>query len=392
MKIIRVTSKVLRCETGTTIGDALSTVSVRQAVLIRIDTDCGISGTGEAFTYGCSAAAMCRVIEDQFAPALIDEDPLRIEWLWQKLFWRSVMHGRHGIAKGAMSGIDIALWDILGQAAGLPVWRLLGGYQPQVKAYASGGFYAPDKNLSDLQREVEGYLQKGYQAVKIKTGRISDHASSPHALMPGMAFALTGREDLARLIAARAVLGDDAELYVDINAAMQAHQVREILPALHEQRVRWVEEPICVDNQASCSQLKAAFPPGMLLAGFETLQGASSFQTLINACAVDIVQPDIGWAGGFSECRRIASVAQAAGLPVSMHSFGSAVHFAASLHMAAAFANSERIESEENANPLRSDLLKIPFNINEHHDYLLDDKPGLGIEIDWDSVNRFVIN
>ena len=217
MKIIEIKAIPLRWESPR-MGDALIDVKARQALLVRVVTDKGLEGIGEAFLYGCSLRAGKALLEDHLAPALIGEDPTRIEWIWQKLFWRTVAHGRRGLIMGLMSGVDIALWDILGKAAGMPVYKLLGGYADRVPSYASCGFYAPGKGLDGLRREVERNLQKGYRHVKIKAGRTPKMPGHPLRCMPCTEYGVSVEEDLERMAAARALV-KEGRLLVDLNAA-----------------------------------------------------------------------------------------------------------------------------------------------------------------------------
>ncbi|WP_213989189.1 mandelate racemase/muconate lactonizing enzyme family protein [Sodalis sp. dw_96] len=390
MKITHIQTLPLQFLCENVIGDALSTVNKRQAVLVKIETDSGLYGIGEAFTYGSALDVTQCIIEKQFAPALINEDPLNIEWLWQKLFWRSVMHGKRGMVMGAMSGIDIALWDILGKAANLPIYKLLGGFSNKVATYASGGFYAPGKNLTALKKEMETYMAQGYRAVKIKIGRNIDSLTGPLKYMPSQAFGETAAGDLMRVEAVRESIGD-SQLYVDMNAAWSAKTVIAHLSELDRLGVSWIEEPTLVDDLEGCVRIVRSLPDRMSLVGFETEQGLGNFNKLIKNCAVDIIQPDIGWTGGFSECKKIAALSQANGRAVSLHSFGSAVHFAASLQMSASLSNVERMESEENNNPLKSDITLTPFIHDEQMNFHLTDAPGLGIELDWNKVEQYAV-
>ena len=161
MKITAVKTIGLRWECPV-MSDAMSVCRARQALWIKIETDTEIYGIGEAFCYGSPLVIAKHIVEDQLVPAIIGEDPENIELLWQRMYWRNVPNGRTGLVMGCISGIDIALWDILGKAAKMPVSKLLGAHSDRVPAYASGGFYAPGKDLDGLKKEVEGYLKKGY--------------------------------------------------------------------------------------------------------------------------------------------------------------------------------------------------------------------------------------
>lgn len=383
MKITKVTGIALRvpCES---VSDALSTSTARQALLIRIETDAGIEGIGEAFSYGAPLAAMQAILDMQLAPSLIGEDPLSIERLWQTLYWRTMANGRRSLTMGVISGIDIALWDILGKAAHQPVCRLLGQYSDRVPSYASGGFYAPGKDLDGLKREIEGYLSQGYRDAKIKIGRTLDRPGAPLRYMANQACAVTPEEDFARVSAAKALLGDGM-LIVDTNASWDSYMALTRGRELARLGVSWLEEPIPFEDLEGLTRISRELPELQII-GCETQQGAANFATMIRHDALDIAQPDVGWVGGISETVKIGAIAAAAGRKISLHCFGSAVLFAASLHAAAAMANTERIESEENPNPLKTALLCEPIEADAQMNWIVPQGDGLGIRLDWDKV------
>lgn len=371
-------------------GDALIDVKVRQALLVHIKTDCGIDGIGEAFGYGCSMRAMKIILEEQLAPFLVGEDPTNIERIWQKLFWRTVPHGRRGILMGTISGIDIALWDILGKSVGLPICKLLGAYQEKIPSYASCGFYGPQKGVDELKREIETNLRAGYRDFKIKIGRNPGMWDNPIRLMPSQAYGVKVEEDLKRIEIVRNMLHPGARLLVDTNAAWRANTILELGSELKRCGVNWLEEPTLFEDYEGCARLREQLN-GILIMGFETEQGIMNYEKLIQYGTVDILQPDIGWGGGITECRKIAVLGQAHCKPISMHSFGSAVHFAASLQLAASLPNTEIIESETNINGLKTEILEKPFETDEQMSFYVPQEPGLGISINWDAIERMAI-
>src|SRR5579863_3637978 len=154
MKIAAIRTIALSCTVDPPYASAAGVQGRRGGLLVEVETDNGIVGIGEAGPGGGVTAA---VIEKDLAPLLVGQDPLLIEGLWQKMFARTRQYGRRGIVMQAISGIDIALWDIAGKVARMPVWRLLGGCRDRVEAYASGGFYSAGKSVEDLAAEAEGY-------------------------------------------------------------------------------------------------------------------------------------------------------------------------------------------------------------------------------------------
>lgn len=368
-------------------GDALTACSARQALLVKVETDTELYGIGEAFCYGSPLPVGKAIVEEQLAPMLVGEDPQNIGKLWQTMYWRTIAGGRRGVVMGAISGIDIALWDLLGKALNTPVCRLLGSHSDRVPTYASGGFYAPGKDLSGLRAELEGYRARGYEAVKIKIGRNPDMPLNAIRYMENQEFGVTYEEDIRRLELAREVM-EDGKVGADINAAWTAGQVLKAKDDFMRCRLDWLEEPVVFEDEEGCRRIVKEMPAVSLM-GFETEQGAKNFRRLIQNQMVDIVQPDIGWAGGISELVKIGALAAAADKPVSLHSFGSAVHFAASLHVAASLPNTERMESEENVNALKSQLTKAPFEADSHMNFYVPQGPGLGISLDWEKLEEF---
>lgn len=389
MKIVSVKAIGMRWECPV-MSDAMSVCRVRQALWIKIETDKKITGIGEAFCYGSPLLIAKHIVEEQLAPAVIGEDPTDIELLWQKMYWRNVPNGRNGLVMGCISGIDIALWDILGKAAGLPVSKLLGAHQDKVPAYASGGFYAPGKDLDGLKREVEGYKKKGYRDIKIKIGRNPEITGNAVRYTQSKDFSVTYGEDMDRIRTVREIMGKEGRLAADINAAWPVEEVLRASDDFHKAGLNWLEEPILFEDVEGLKQIRRELL-GISLMGYETTQGCRNFVNLMKENAMDIVQPDVGWGGGISELRKIGLAAQGFSKPVSLHSFGSAIHFAASLQLAAGFPNTEAIESEENDNFLKTGVLKTPFEHDEHMNFYVPQLPGLGIEIEWDAVEKIQV-
>ncbi len=368
-------------------GSAGGMQAARGGLLVEIETDDGIIGIGEA---GVGGGSTRHVIEHQLRPMLIGEDPLLIEGLWQKMFARTRQFGRRGIVINAISGIDIALWDIAGKVAKLPVYRLLGACRDRVEAYASGGFYQEGKSVEDLAAEAEGYRARGFTGMKMKIGRNpSTQTHLRHLAGNAQLCEVEPEEDIARVAAVRKALGPRAKLMVDVNCAWSPAVAIEIGRALEPFNLYWIEEPVATDDIDGSARVAAALATP--IAGYETEIGLYGFRELITRGAVDIVQPDIAWSGGFSECRRIAALAQAHHLMVAPHAFASAVTLVASLHFAASIPNGLVLEFDQNPNGLRDELLKEPIRIDGNGMIRLPERPGLGIELDRAAIDRYRI-
>ncbi len=385
MKItdIRTVPLSYRCEPP--YGSAGGMQAARGGLLVEIETDDGITGIGEAGVGGGSAR---HVIDNLLRPMLLGEDPLLIEGLWQKMFARTRQFGRRGIVMNGISGIDIALWDIAGKVARMPLYRLLGGCRDRVEAYASGGFYQQGKSIDDLAAEAEGYRARGFRGMKMKIGRNpSTQTPLRHLAANAPLCEVEPEQDIARVAAVRRALGPKAKLMVDVNCAWSPSFAIEMGRALEPYRLYWIEEPVATDDIDGSARVADALATP--IAGYETEIGLYGFRELIERDAVDIVQTDIAWSGGFSECRRIAALAQAHHLMVAPHAFASAVTLAASLHFIASIPNGLVLEFDQNPNGLRDELLKEPIAIDSDGMIRLPERPGLGIELDPAAVERY---
>jgi L-alanine-DL-glutamate epimerase-like enolase superfamily enzyme len=372
-----------RCEAP--YGSAGGMQARRGSLLVEIETDERVVGIGEA---GVGGGATHDVIAKVLRPMLIGEDPLLIEGLWQKMFARTRQFGRRGIVMNAISGIDIALWDIAGKVAKLPLYRLLGGCRDRVEAYASGGFYQAGKSVDDLAGEAEGYRARGFKGMKMKVGRNpSTQTHLRHLVDHAQLCEVDPEEDIARVAAVRRALGPQAKLMVDINCAWSPAFAIEMGRALEPYKLYWIEEPVATDDIDGSARVSAALATP--IAGYETEIGLYGFRELITRGAVDILQPDLAWAGGFSECRRIAALAHAHHLMVAPHSFAGAVLLAASLHFIASIPNGLVLEFDQNPNGLREELLKEPIRVESDGMVKLSDRPGLGIELDRGAIERY---
>lgn len=386
MKITKIEGFQLRCPCAE-IHDALSTSTARQAFLIKVETDNGLYGIGEAFSFGAPMGALQEILKNQIEPILIGQKAENIEQLWRTMYWRTIANGRRSLTMAVISGIDIALWDLLGKETNLPIAQLLGACYDKIPTYASGGFYAPKKDLDGLRREISGYMEKGYRDVKIKIGRTFNQNQILH-YMANQKDTVSLEEDWQRIQATKEIIGNGT-LIVDTNASWSEEQFITNGPTLLDLGVHIIEEPLPFEDITGYRKVAAAVPQ-LVVAGCETQQGVLNFYNLIHENQIDIVQPDVGWAGGISEVKKIGDMALASGKKISLHCFGSAVLFAASLQVAAAMSNTIAMESEENPNPLKSSLTKSPFLTNSAMDFYVPEGPGLGIEINEEQLMQFI--
>lgn len=390
MRITDIRTLCLRYSYQTPIMDGCNTCGRREAFLLLIDTDAGITGIGEAALFGMPMSAARQIVREYLLPVLEGEDPLNMEYLWERMFWSSYAGGRRGLVRAVASAADMALWDIFGKCCKMPLYRIFGANRNCVKAYASAGFYQKGKDLDGLRREAEGYRKQGYRAFKMKAGRSLESRAGILRYMPDSTQAIRREEDYARIRAFREAIGPEACLMVDMNNTWSVSEVLDAGDLFRETGIYAVEEPVRMDGPEAYRELKEKLG-SVRIAGGESEQGMERYRQLIHENRLDIVQANIGYAGGFTETRRIAAVCQAEGKLFAPHSFFSAVMTAANLQLAASLPNVPFIESEENENPLRTELLKEPFERDGEMSYLLTERPGLGIELNEETVERYLV-
>ena len=387
MKITNVETVGLAYPTKKPFYNALGRSAQRACLLVRIYTDEGIVGVGEAAPYGGPLISTETVIRRELAPKLIGLDPMDVEYIWHRLFFEGYQHSRNGIFVCALSGVDMALWDIMGKALKQPIYKLLGGYRSRVKVYASGGFYGQGKSREELAAELKSYVQQGFDAVKMKVGRTFTPLT-PRELSDGAEeSALTFAEDLERVRVAREAVGDRIALMVDANAAWTYPDALQAGRVFDELNVYLFEEPLRTDDYEGSAQLASHLRTRV--AGYETECLLTNFTRLIEGRCVDLVQPDISWAGGFTECRKIAAVAEAHCMEVAPHAFSSGILLAASLQFSAGLSNGAMVEFDMTENGLRTGLLKEPFIPKEGYIELDEKKYGLGIELNENVIEQY---
>lgn len=387
-KIASITTYPVSYPLDAPLADAIHYVSARPALLLEMTTDDGRVGIGESAVYGGPASVMETMIHDELAPRLLGQDPTKPEWLWQVMMGRSHQHGDGGVLPAAVSGLDVAMWDLMGQSAGLPLYKLLGGYRDELPAYASAGFYAEGKDADQLADEARGYVEAGFRHVKIKVGRTTDTPMNPLVHMEAPDFAtVTFAEDLRRVGAVRKAVGDDVHVMVDANNAWTKPTALEAGREFERLGIHWFEEPVPTDDREGSAALAAAL--GVPIAGYESRTGLRGFKDLIADRAVDIVQPDVIWSGGVTVCRRIAALAMVAGVPCVPHVFSTAVSLVANLHFIASIPNSYLLEFDQNPNALRTELLDCPVEPDERGVVAVPHGPGLGVHLDRETLRRY---
>ncbi len=388
MRITDVTTIKLRYEPPLAMADAIHYMPERPTLLVQVHTDEGIVGLGEAAAYGGFLESTEALILGELRRTVLGQDPFRIERLWSMMATRAHQRGRRGMLMMAISGVDIALWDIVGQATRTPLYRLLGAYRDTLDAYASAGFYAVGKDAAALAEEVGGYAARGFKTVKIKVGRNPDVMLNPLHDMHANDYALaTLEEDIERVRAVRAAIGPGVRLAIDANNAWTPSVAIRFMRQAEALDIHWFEEPVATEDVDGSAEVARQLD--VPVAGYETETGLAGFRELIARRAVDIVQPDVIWTGGITECRKVAALAQAHGLPVIPHVFSSAVASIANMHYIASLPNGGLLEFDQNPNPLRSELFEEPITVSPDGTVPLPNRPGLGVRINQATIDRY---
>ena len=348
------------------------------ALVVEIRTDEGITGWGDCY----GPAAVCRaIVETLLKPSIIGKDPFDVEVIWEALYNKVKDYGLSGMAISGISGVDIALWDIVGKAVGKPIHKLIGGaFRTKVQAYATGLYF---KNMDRLDEEAaeeaRGYAEQGFKAIKMKIG-LGDH-----------------KKDLRRVAAVRDAIGADIQLMVDANHCYNVPQAINIGRELEKLDVFWFEEPVSPEDLDGYVEVSRRLD--MAVAGGENSFTKFGFRDILAKRAMDIVQPDVCAAGGITECKKIAALAQAQAIQCIPHAWGTAIGLSATLHFLASLPDTPpclipvppMLEYEQTFNPFRDLLSSTKLT---HTGGMVDvpTGPGLGIDINREILDKYRVN
>jgi len=347
----------------------------RQHCLVELVCDDGTVGWGECLGPALPNAAVVRA----YAPSLIGRDPLETERLWIALYNLLRDQGQRGLALTALSGIDIALWDVKGKHFGASVSTLMGGrFREEVAAYATGGFRKEGLDrVSDLAAETAGYAREGFSATKIKIG-----------------FGV--EEDLRVIAAVREAIGPEVRLMIDANHGYDVLEACELGRRAERFAIDWFEEPVLPEALGAYRAVRAGQP--IPVAGGETWHGRHGMLEPLATRAVDIIQPDVCGVGGFTEAKRVADLAALYGVRCVPHVWGTGVAIAAALQFMAALPPDPPrpeplhpiLEFDRTPNPFRQAVLTAPIE-HEKGMVRIPSAPGLGIDIDRSALERFAL-
>lgn len=382
MKIIDVKTHVLSKDLDEPFAYSQCWVYNRVAMIVEITTDEGITGWGEAIHHGGQPPELtAAVVEHSLKSIILGKNPFDVEVLWETMYNATRPFGQKGVVLYGISAVDIALWDIIGKALNKPVHQLLGGaFRKEIEAYATG-FYRR-KNGSYPKEVVEEALrhkENGFKGMKVKTG-----------------FGI--KEDIEDMVAIREAVGDDIKLMMDANCAYSVPSARRIIKELEHVKLHWFEEPIPPEDIDGYCELKNL--SSMYIAAGEGETSKIGFRDWISRKAVDILQPDLGSAGGFTECKKIAAISQAWQVTVNPHVWGTGIGLAAAVQYIATLPATPlalnpiepMLEYDQSSHPFRQDLINGALNLNSRGKVEVPDQPGIGIEIDRSVIEKYKIN
>ena len=363
MKIVSVqaypTSVPVPPEAAVTLG--IGRTVKRDAVVVKVTSEDGLTGYGESH-HARSPGAIGHLINTTLSQLVTGMDALDVVGVWERVYKMQLgSHGMGAAAAIAMSGIDMALWDIRGKAVGWPLYKLLGGGSRPIPAYAGGvslGYQEP----AELVQEVSALVESGYRAVKLRVG------DSPE-------------RDTARVQAVRDAFGDGLAILVDANTGYLVEDVRRVTPVFEAQGVEWLEEPFPAHDYRSYA-VASTFSTVPLAAG-ENHYTRFEFMRLIDDGAIRILQPDLSKTGGITEALRVAALASAWKLPINPHTSMTGINMAATIHFLASIGNGGYFEADVSKNNLlRDQLVSAPYILDANGCVSPLERPGIGVEVD----------
>lgn len=350
--------------------------------LIKVVCDNGLEGYGEAKaavgTSGvCASIVSC--IENELKPSLLGQDPRNITRIWEMMYNGTRDHyalslgrafpilGRRGLTVSAMSGIDMALWDILGKSLNVPVLTLMGGAcRDKMEVYASGGW----ADVKGIGEQLQGYVNKGFMAVKMRVGVMDK----------------TVEHSIARVNAAREILGPEIKIMADAHGTFSTKEAMRFLKGVEDAHLYWFEEPVNSDSKEGCREVRVS--SSTPIAAGESEFTRFDIKDLIEKRAVDVIQPDAAIIGGITEAMRVSALAQSWQLELAPHCWGSALSFQAGVSLAFASPAARIIEFSLGGNPMMYELVEEDPGV-ENGEIKAPDKPGLGLTINPDFVEQY---
>lgn len=379
MKITAIRAHVLEAPIEDRFAFSQTWVDRRVGLVVEIETDAGITGWGDG--YG-PPWALATVIERYYAPRLVGRSPLAGDTIWEELYNGLRDHGQRGVPVQALSAVDIALWDLRGKHLGVPVHVLMGGpIRSTVRAYATGLYRRSDDRAENhrlLAAEAQGYLDAGFTAMKTKVGFGFD-------------------DDIALVEMLRGTIGDENALFVDANHGCDRVQAARLARAMEPLDIGWFEEPVEPEDIEGYAELRTR--TSIPIAGGECSFTRHDFRRILEARAMDVIQPDTASCGGLTEAKRIADMAWTHGTRYNPHVWGTGIGLAAAMQLLAVLptttpafgAHQPLLEYDSTPHPFRQGLLVQPVRVEDGIAHV-PEGPGLGIEIRRDVLDRWRVN
>lgn len=368
MKITDVRAIVLRLDDITSEADG-----TQDDLLILVETDEGITGYGEADTSPLVGRAIVETYMSHgtcygLKEIVVGSDPFDYEQIWNNMWKKTYYYGRSGPVLHVMSGIDMALWDIMGKAVAKPVHKLLGGsYCSKIRPYASALMpYTEDRVI----KMTEEYISRGYTAIKFGWGPLGYDV----------------KKDLRLIEAARKAAGDKIEIMIDIGKRYKLKQAMYVAKALEQLNIYWLEEPLPAEDYTGYRLLTGSTL--LRIATGEEESGRRAFARLIDESHVDVIQPDISRCGGLTEAKKIASMAADRNTMLVPHAFKTGVLVAATIQFIASMQDVPFLEFSVTESAIRNELLAEPFTQKDGF-IEVPEKPGLGIELNYETIEKY---
>ncbi len=388
MKITKITSHVLQYDLPEELGYSQQYYAKRSAHIVEVETDEGITGWGECFGPGNVAIANKGIVEKVIQPMILGDDPLDRDVIWHKVYNLLRDHGQKGMPLQSLSGVDIALWDIAGKVAGLPLHKLIGGaHRTKVKAYGYGMMLkreSVDDHVARFKDEAAEILDMGFVATKMKVG-------------------LGPKNDVRACEAVAAGVGDRGQFMVDANHCYTTSDAFYVGRALDEMGAYWFEEPVAPEDLDGYRELRAGL--SVNISGGEAEFNRWGWRQILENRGLDIAQPEVCALGGITEYLRVLALCHAHFTPVINHVWGSAVAVATNLHLLAAMPPlpgglnpwEPMLEFDTTDNKFRDQLLREPLDIQgqvKSGDGLVSVPTGngIGVEPDRDFLRAYAVD
>ncbi|MDH3386467.1 MAG: mandelate racemase/muconate lactonizing enzyme family protein [Gammaproteobacteria bacterium] len=360
MKITRFGTTLVNVPLETPIATAIHQIESTGCVLLELETDQGLVGESYVQTLNAVRLGALREMLCGFAHQVKGRDPHMVAQIWQDIWNEMNPIGHKGFSIAALTAIDTACWDLVGKAAGLPLYKVFGACREKVKTYASGGLWM-SQSIDGLVEEAAAFIDAGFLAMKLRLGKT------------------TIAEDIERVRAVRDAIGPDIELLADANQSLTVKHAIRLGRELEQFDLLWFEEPVVYHNLAGCAEVRAALATP--IAAGETEYTRYGMRDILEAGAVDVLMPDLQRIGGLSEMRRVAALASAYEIPISTHLFTE--H---SLSIAGAEANCISVEHMPWNAPLFNEAMDISDGM-----IIIPDRPGTGFSFDRKAIKRFSV-